>query len=463
MTPYDQVAYPGVAYPFATPDRMSVFATLHGLAPTLPCESTVLELGCGDGANLLAIAQRFPKARCIGVDASESALAVARRRAAACGLTNVDLHQLDLAALDSPGPLPPCDYIIAHGLLSWVAPHVRKGILALVGQVLKTSGVAMLSFLTFPGQHDLEPLRALMRHHVANVRDPKKRIEQARDIALWQLERTQRLYGEARAKLMHELVLEWHQMPDAVFLHDLLADERHPLTLSAFSSEAGQAGLQWLANARMNEPRKELLPESLRDLVREVEDPIRRQSYLDCFLMTRFRTSLFARASAPIKRSAQPSDFASFFATSIIPREQLPDIQTVVVETSVGSIRLSPEATRLLRHLADQRPHAVALNTVGDPEVVGLAASELWLAEAIDLTLTPPTFTKALSTTPTASPLSRLLATERRETVTTLWHREVPLDEEAAAALAACDGLTPASDLKSDLLERFHEVGLLTA
>jgi SAM-dependent methyltransferase len=463
MTPYDQVAYPGVAYPFATPDRMSVFATLHGLLPTLPTEATVLELGCGDGANLLAIAQRFPSARCIGVDASESALAVARRRAAACGLTNVDLHRLDLAAFAGPGPLPPCDYVIAHGLLSWVAPAVRDRILTLVGQVLKPSGVAMLSFLTFPGQHDLEPLRALMRHHVANVHDPKKRIDQARDIALWQLDRTRRLHGEARAKLMHDIVLEWHQMPDAVFLHDLLADERHPLTLSAMASEAERAGLQWLANARMNEPRKELLPESLRDLVREVQDPIRRQSYLDCFLMTRFRTSLFARASTPVQRSAKPTDFASFFATSIIPRAQLPDVQTVVVETPVGSIRLSPEATMLLRHLADHRPNALALSTLGDPEVVGLAASELWLAEAVDLTLVPPALAPALSNTPTASPLARLLAAERRETVTTLWHREVPLDEEAAAVLAACDGVTTAGELDQDLLERFHEVGLLTS
>jgi release factor glutamine methyltransferase len=45
----------------------------------------VLDLGTGSGALLLAAASAFPEARCVGVDASEGALAVARANAERLG------------------------------------------------------------------------------------------------------------------------------------------------------------------------------------------------------------------------------------------------------------------------------------------------------------------------------------------------------------------------------------------
>lgn len=471
-TLYDQVAYPGLVYPFATPDRLSVFGALFGLGSAVPTDATVIELGCGDGTNLLSIAQRFPTATLIGVDLSEQALSVARQRAAAAGLNQVTFLRLDLAELGkdaTTGPLPPCDYLIAHGLLSWVAPGTRQQILGLVGRLLKPSGVAMLSFLTWPGQHDIEPLRGLMRHHVKNVGDPVKRIAQAREIALWQYERVKKLHGDARARLLYELVLEWHQMPDAVFLHDLLAEERHPLTLTAFCAEAGSAGLAWLANARMDEPRNELLPEDLREFVAAIADPVRRQSYLDAFLMTRFRTSLFHRRDAPAKRGANASTFLGFHAASLIPRRDVADTQTVVVSTGVGQIRLSPEATRLLRTLAEHRPHALPLAELAgsdlweDPEAVGVAASQLWLAGAIELTRAPPTLAAALSTTPRASPLARQLAASGRTSTPTLWHRELRLPDEALPLLAKADGATAWPETARELAEALFDEGAFVA
>lgn len=462
-TLYDQVAYPGVAYPFATPDRLSVFGTLFGLAPTLPPDSTIIELGCGDGGNLLAIAQRFPTAKVFGVDLSENALALTRTRAEKAGLTNVSLLRLDLGS-NEPTPLPPCDYLIAHGLLSWVTPPTRRQILALVGRLLKPNGLAMMSFLTWPGQHDIEPMRQLMRHHVARVTDPAKRIAQAREMALWHLEHTRKLHGEARARLMHELVLEWHQMPDAVFLHDLLADERHPLTITAMAAEAGAAGLSWLANARMEEPRNELLQEDLREFVRGVVDPVMRQAYLDAFLMTRFRTSLFHRSDTAVRRGASALDFLGFSATSIIPAHQVADTHTVVAATAVGHIRLSPEASQLLRRLANHRPHAlelgVCVDLIADPTTLGAAASELWLAGAIDLTLAPAELAPTLSATPRTTPLTRLCAGSGRQSVSTLWHRELPLGPDVLALLEKADGHTPWPEADRDVAEALYAEGL---
>jgi len=48
--------------------------------------SNVLELGCGTGRNLIAVARRYPGVRCFGVDVSNEMLAQARRSIIAAGL-----------------------------------------------------------------------------------------------------------------------------------------------------------------------------------------------------------------------------------------------------------------------------------------------------------------------------------------------------------------------------------------
>ena len=56
-TAYDEFAYPGQVFPQTHPDRLATIATLLGLEPAPPTEQfRVLEVGCGDGGNLLALA-----------------------------------------------------------------------------------------------------------------------------------------------------------------------------------------------------------------------------------------------------------------------------------------------------------------------------------------------------------------------------------------------------------------------
>jgi SAM-dependent methyltransferase len=442
---------------------MGTFGRLHGLASPLPRESTILELGCGDGANLLAIAARFPTARCIGVDASPRAVGLARKRQAALGLTNLTLIEAPLEAVCDASPLPPCDYVIAHGVLSWVSPDVRAAIFRLIGRVLAPAGVAMLSFLTAPGQHDLAPLVTLMRHHVATVADLGKKVAQARDMALWQLDRTRRLHGEARARLLGELVDEIMAMPDAVLLHDLLSPERHALSISIFEQSCRAQGLQWLTNARMNEPRTALLPENLRDLVRATPDPVRRQAYLDCFLMTRFRTALVCR-DQPVTRAVDPDAFAPYLVASRLAPEALGPHG--VIETAVGRLTLSEAAAALIAALAPESPAPRALDELGlplDRETLCAATAELWLADAVELSLAPPEIAhpEALGPFPRASRLARAIAAEGRDSATSLWHREHALDDHERATLIACDGTRARSELASEPLKRLARMGFL--
>lgn len=478
-TPYDEIPYPGMSYPFAHPDRMAVAGRLHGLASPDPARATLLELGAGDGSNLLSLAQLWPEARCIGVDLSGHAIGLARQRAEALGLTNVELHHAPLEALLDPtgpvGPLPRADYIIAHGLVSWVPPATRQALFELVGRSLSDDGVAMLSFQTWPGYSDVEPLRALMRHHVENVADPAKKVQQARDIAVWHILRWERLFGAARTHALRALYEEIAAMPDAVFLHDLLSPEHHPLSLTEITAELAPHGVAWLTNARMNEPRTTQLPDPLRELARASDDPVRRQQYLDYFLMTRFRTSLFCRLDAVragrVVRNVEPQAFRPFHIAGRVSAEKLgrnPG-RGLVVTTAVGDVTLSEEATRVLVALSDVMPSALPTSALvaraaplSETDVLH-AVAELWLADAIELSLAPPAVASALPDHPVASPLARLLAAEDRPTATSLWHREWSLDPDETAALIAMDGTRPGASFEPEAARKLLRKAFIMA
>src|SRR5687767_6087963 len=97
---YDALPYPGHAFPQSHPGRMAAQATLRGLHPAPVERARVLELGCGDGSNLIPMAHGLRDAVFTGIDLNEQALARGRAHASALNLSNVELQQGDLETLD---------------------------------------------------------------------------------------------------------------------------------------------------------------------------------------------------------------------------------------------------------------------------------------------------------------------------------------------------------------------------
>ena len=149
-TSYDEIPYPGSPYAQTHPSNLATLGRLFGLK-TVPVEACrVLELGCGDGQNL-------------GMDLAESAVATGRRCATQLGLDNIELVQGDLLTFDCPPAA--FDYVIAHGLYSWVPAPVQSKILELIKRALSPNGVAYVSYNALPGGHFRLILRELMCFH----------------------------------------------------------------------------------------------------------------------------------------------------------------------------------------------------------------------------------------------------------------------------------------------------------
>src|SRR5688572_33293332 len=122
-------------------------------------EARVLELGCGTGGNLIPMALAMPGATFTGFDLSAVQIERAREAISALGLRNITVAQRNI--LDVGKDADGFDYIICHGVYSWVPENVQQRILAICRESLSKNGVALISYNTYPGWHLRESVREM--------------------------------------------------------------------------------------------------------------------------------------------------------------------------------------------------------------------------------------------------------------------------------------------------------------
>ncbi len=299
---YDAMPYRGNFIPMSHPDRMAAMAVLHGLEPPAVECCRVLELGCTDGGNLFAMAQALPAASFLGIDLSPVQIAQGKAVAHALGAANVDLRTWNIADVDDRFGL--FDYMICHGVYSWVPAPVRDKILDICDRNLAPAGIAFVSYNTYPGWHQRRLLRELMLYHTAGIGDPAKKVEQARAI----LEFVAQTATPGDSPFAQDLRAEHKHLekrPDTYLFHDHLADENHPVYFHEFVAHARSHGLRYLSNATFGQEETRLSPEAQHVLGRLGADHLRREQYVDFLLNRTFRMSLLCHAG--LAPSSRPS------------------------------------------------------------------------------------------------------------------------------------------------------------
>jgi SAM-dependent methyltransferase len=144
-----------------SPARLRLVAALNGLVPPPEADFDYCELGCAHGDTLAALAAAYPESRFLGVDLSAAHVASAKRLARDGALENVGVLERDFADLVSED-IGEFDYIVAHGVLSWVSPEKRRALLDFAKAKLKPGGLLHVSYNAMPGWASVEPLRQLL-------------------------------------------------------------------------------------------------------------------------------------------------------------------------------------------------------------------------------------------------------------------------------------------------------------
>src|SRR5262245_59779269 len=299
MNPYDEVPYSNCAILHTHPRRLAVMASLLGMKPAPVRQCRVLELGCGDGSNLIPMAHALPKSQFFGIDLAGRPIAKGQAMIADLGLENIALQQMDI--LDFPKNASEFDYIITHGIYSWVPEAVRDKVLEISKAHLAPQGVAFVSYNTYPGWRIRQMTREMMQYHVASLDEPVRKIQQARALAQFVCDSADQETSSGRllAEEMRQVLIR----PEPGLYHDDLASINDPVYFFQFVSHAAKHGLQFLAETQFTAKQDvSAAPEMAETLSRLGADVVQREQYLDFLECRRFRQTLLCHDNIPIDR-----------------------------------------------------------------------------------------------------------------------------------------------------------------
>ncbi len=296
MDSYAIVPYDSLPITESHPRNLQALAWLFGIDAAQPDRCRVLELGCASGGNLLPMAFYLPAGRFIGIDLYENQVAAGRARAEALGLRNIELRQGDIAQLDA-AELGTFDYVIAHGVYSWVPDTVRERLLALARGVLAPGGIAFVSYNTLPGWRMRGMLRDLLRYAVRERSEPAAQLRAARD-ALDRVGHAVRGLDALSARYLAAEIARLRTKPDSYLFHEYLAAENRPLLFRDFIGRAAAAGLRHVCDTDLSTRYPAALGDGAEAALADLADPIEREQYLDFVVNRNFRRSLLCRADA---------------------------------------------------------------------------------------------------------------------------------------------------------------------
>lgn len=449
---YDRVLYPSAAFPQTHPDRLAVLGMIHGMSPPDVEHCRVLELACGDGGNLIPMANGLPASQFVGVDLAAKPLSIAQDRVKRAGLTNIRVEQMDLMELGSDFGV--FDYIIVHGLYAWVPELVQEKVLAICRANLSPNGIAFLSYNTNPAGQVRQILREIIAFREPRFPEAASRVSLARE-TIDRILQVADPDSPWKALLEYEFRKDYNRADEFVY-HDDLADNFRPLSLSEFIQRAAKNGLQYLSDADVWEFADQEMNEAARAALESLADGdfLARQQYLDFARGRRFRRSLLCHADISLRRDAILDFLKKVLVASPlqISGKQLDGAVEFFDFRSGGTIRTdNPLMIAAIRRLENIWPRALrfedlqssilrALPESAEPKHVelsrDLARAFLQLADMslVDLRSYHFPLAHGVSEKPVASCLARLMVRDGG-LVTTQLHTNVKLEDSASRKL----------------------------
>jgi len=298
-TAYDAVPYRSLPIPEAHVDRLFMLGQLFGTSPVDPAQARVLEIGCSDGGHLVPQAVTYPRSQFVGIDLAATQIAAGRRWVAPLGLDNLRLEAGD--ATEVAQALGPFDYVLCHGVYSWVPAAVQPALLRTIAQVLAPGGIATVSFNVLPGFAVRQSIRTFLREHMAPTDDAADRVASARALIGFLHEATPT--ADPRGRALQQACAELLGASPQYLVHGLLGEHNRPCTLVDFVRAAADQGLAYLGDAELGTMTGEGLPTaSLEALASVPGDQLQRESVLDVLAQRTFRRSLLVPRSTPITR-----------------------------------------------------------------------------------------------------------------------------------------------------------------
>ena len=299
QTIYSELGYKSMPFPYTTPATLEAYAALVGVSAPNPKTARVLELGATYGGNIISQALFNPDATFVGIELSQEQVEKGNEVIANAGLTNVSLVQSDIASIGSE--IGTFDYIIAHGVYSWVDDGVKDALLRLIDEHLAEDGIAYISYNTYPGWHTMDEVRQLM---MFSNRD-KTQFNHKEKV----------LHGKTIGSIVGSQILKYDNLKErnSKFLgalrsvmqkdeyyvgHDHLEPNNDPVYFYQFNDHLEAHNLAYLCDADLTLSMVRSFDADIADTLDKLalNDHVAQEQYLDFMLDTTFRKSIICKA-----------------------------------------------------------------------------------------------------------------------------------------------------------------------
>lgn len=472
-TSYDDLPYESRVLPFTHPIAIATMASLYGLSPPPVETCRVLELGCATGDNLLSMAVTLPQASFVGIDYSLREIDDGLRRLKSSELSNVDLRCLSV--MDLQPDEGPFDYIICHGVYSWVAPEVADRILAIFSRHLSPNGIGYISYNTYPGWHIKSILRETLRYHVRDVIGAPQQVAAARNY-LHALANSVPKQDEVYWKVLHDGAEDMDRYHDDYVFHEFLEEWNQPLYVHEFIARLAAKQLQYVGPAKFTKW-EAAVPADLQQVLDALPDRTAREQYLDHFGNRTFRKSLVCHAGLAVhERPSLAALQRCFISTDLCTTSSGAELTSSAPITFRSAAQdevttNTPPIKLALAYVANHAPRAVPVASIW-PAISPLLASDsvprsteesmlqailqCFQANTVECMLTDGPYVSAVSLRPVASPLVRAQA-RQSEWVANLRHRLVHLTDFERMVVMYLDGTRDKAAMCEILLSAMAE------
>jgi methyltransferase-like protein/trans-aconitate methyltransferase len=366
---YDTLPYPSLTFSQTHPNIIAAIGKFHGIETASPEKCRVLELGCGDGTNLNWLAYSLPESEFVGIDLSKVHIDDANQAVSELNLKNIKFFQQDVMQMTTE-TFGKFDYIIAHGLFSWVPSFVREKILSLYRNLLNPNGIGYISYNVFPGCYRRKIVRDMISFHTRKFENQLEKVQQGVAFLGFMTEHTKSspIHHEI---LKHELDGMLKRSESNIY-HDDLADENQPFYFTEFVEFAEKNDLQFLSEVANfpTQPRK-ISPEVIEVFQNLSENIVEFEQYIDFLESCRFRQTLLCQKEISLDRNFDANKIKQFFVSSNLnPTEEIKELASTKSEKFISPKGSTAETDHVLTKAALFYLHTIGTQAISFKELV---------------------------------------------------------------------------------------------
>lgn len=319
LNSYDETPYQSYPYAQSSPEKLATLGTLFGMTPPKIETARVLELGCAEGGNIIPHAVHYPKGKYVGVDLSKVQIDAGLANIKALGLKNIELKHCSITDIDES--FGKFDYIICHGVLSWVPEIVRQKILEISNKNLTENGIVYISYNTLPGWNMVRTIRDMMLYHSKNFEAPDEKVSQSRALLEFVKESLASSESPYSKVLAQEAELLAKQ-GDHYLRHDHLEDENKQYYFNEFMTEATNNDMQYLSDTSLTSMYLGNMGAKIAEKLQNLNDIVRTEQYMDYITNRRFRSTLLCHKNIKLNRALNNDDAKRFSLSLDITAEK---------------------------------------------------------------------------------------------------------------------------------------------